>query len=108
MTRERVLESSTFTCSFSFDGQLPVFRGHFPKEPLVPAFLQLSTIRGYVSQHVTSAPDRILLRNVKFLKPLLPNEQVTLCLTQGLKANSLRFEVTRSGEQITHGELVIG
>ncbi len=102
-----MLESQSSSVSFSFDGTASVFRDHFPGEPLVPAFMQLSAVRKYVARTLDHPPGQILVRNVKFIRPLLPDEEVTLRVESGTKAGHVRFELLRRDELVTHGDLGI-
>jgi 3-hydroxymyristoyl/3-hydroxydecanoyl-(acyl carrier protein) dehydratase len=102
-----VFESQASSALFSFDGQAAVFRDHFPDEPLVPAFMQISAVRRYVTQNLKYPPEQILVRNLKFIRPLRPDEEVSLRLKSGTKAGAVRFELVRGDEVVTQGELGI-
>ncbi len=93
--RVRILEANqgcelTFHLNDDFTG----FRGHFPGHPILPAFVQLMMAECAVRLH-SGAP--LSLRRIergKFLKPIGPNEPVTVCWQEQPQDKSLRCSFT--------------
>ena len=91
----RILEANegcelTFRLGDDFIG----FRGHFPGHPILPAFVQLMMAECAVRRH-SGAP--LSLRRVergKFLKPIGPNESVTVCWQEQPWDKGLRCSFT--------------
>lgn len=70
------------------------FRGHFPGHPVLPAFVQLLMAECAVRLH-SGAP--LSLRRVergKFLRPIGPNEPVTVCWQEQPRDEGLRCSFT--------------
>jgi len=79
----------------------PALPGHFPGHPVVPGVVLLD--------HVAAALERWRgqsiagLAQVKFLRPLLPDQDAQLVLTDDGKA--LRFSIVRAGVPIVSGSI---
>jgi 3-hydroxyacyl-[acyl-carrier-protein] dehydratase len=70
------------------------FRGHFPGHPVLPAFVQLLMAECAVRLH---SPAPMSLRRVergKFLRPIGPNEPVTVCWQEQPRDGGLRCSFT--------------
>ncbi len=53
------------------DATHPLFQAHFPTMPILPAFITIDLIQELYHVRV------IEVKNAKFLKPILPNENIT-------------------------------
>ncbi len=65
----------TFRPGADFTG----FRGHFPGHPILPAFVQLMMAECAVRLHDSRSWSLRRVERGKFLKPIGPNEPVTVC-----------------------------
>ena len=74
----------------------PVFAGHFPDAPVVPAVLLLSKVLDAADQWLGAQVQPLRLRQAKFPAPWLPGMQVRVLLERA--GQDLRFEV-RADEQ---------
>ncbi len=74
----------------------PVFAGHFPDAPVVPAVLLLSKVLDAADQWLGAQAQPRRLRQAKFPAPWLPGMQVRVMLER--TDADLRFEV-RADEQ---------
>jgi 3-hydroxyacyl-[acyl-carrier-protein] dehydratase len=91
----RILEANqgcelTFRPSDGFTG----FRGHFPGHPILPAFVQLLMAECAVRMHSTCPWSLRRIERGKFLKPIGPNEPVTVCWQEQRRDEGLRCSFT--------------
>ena len=91
----RVLEANhgyelTFHPGDGFTG----FRGHFPGHPILPAFVQLLMGECAVRVHGARAWSLRRVERGKFLKPIGPNQPVTVCWQEHPCDNGLRCSFT--------------
>jgi 3-hydroxymyristoyl/3-hydroxydecanoyl-(acyl carrier protein) dehydratase len=83
----------------------PSLTGHFPDRPIVPGVVVLDRVVDAIeAMHGALPPLR--LPQIKFLKPLLPGQLVSVDL-QG-QAPRWRFRVLRGDELLASGEIVAG
>jgi 3-hydroxyacyl-[acyl-carrier-protein] dehydratase len=79
----------------------PSLPGHFPGQPVVPGVLLLERLVEAAEQAI-GAPLRVTgLPQVKFVAPLLPDEEALAVMEWA--PNSLRFRVERAGQMIAQG-----
>ncbi len=65
----------TFRLGDGFTG----FRGHFPGHPILPAFVQLMMAECALRLHTAQPWSLRRVERGKFLRPIGPNEPVTVC-----------------------------
>ncbi|GHH53604.1 MAG: hypothetical protein ABN502_08390 [Gammaproteobacteria bacterium] len=75
----------------------PCLPGHFPGNPVVPGVVILDEVVALVADRLGHAPAALQLAQVKFVQPLLPEQEATIEL-QG-EAPQWRFAV-RHGERV--------
>jgi 3-hydroxyacyl-[acyl-carrier-protein] dehydratase len=80
----------TFRLGTDFTG----FRGHFPGHPVLPAFVQLMMAECAVRMHSTRSWTLRRVERGKFLKPIGPNEPVTVCWQEQPQEDGLRCNFT--------------
>lgn len=75
----------------------PVFRGHFPGNPIVPGVMLLEWVQREVAQRLGRAPSALRVRESKFFTPLAPLQRAELSFEMGeLRcAFSIQCEATR-------------
>lgn len=83
----------------------PSLAGHFPDRPIVPGVILLDRVIDAI-EAVHGALPPLRLPQVKFLKPLLP-DQIASVQLQG-QAPRWRFSVLRGDELLASGEIVAG
>jgi 3-hydroxymyristoyl/3-hydroxydecanoyl-(acyl carrier protein) dehydratase len=71
------------TRSLSVPAEHPVFRGHFPGNPIVPGVMLLEWVTREVAQVLGCTPSELRVREIKFFTPLAPGEQATLSFDLG-------------------------
>ena len=79
----------------------PVFAGHFPDAPVVPAVLLLSKVLDAADQWLGAPVEPLRLRQAKFPAPWLPGMQVRVMLER--TGPELRFEVRADGQPLAIG-----
>jgi len=82
----------------------PALPGHFPGDPVVPGVVLLDQVVAAI-EAVHGALPALRLPQVKFVQPLLPGEAAEIAL-EG-EAPRWRFRVTRQGDAIASGEVVL-
>lgn len=92
---------------FFLPQDLLYFKGHFPKDPLLPGVVQLNDlVLPAVARHWPGLGALVQLRRVKFVHPFRPGDQLRLQLTERAKPNELGFTLERDGVCCTSGILV--
>lgn len=81
----------------------PSLAGHFPGNPVVPGVVVLDHVLDAVEAWLGALPDELVLPQVKFLQPLLPDQAAVIEL--GRDGRRLRFRVLRGEQLIASGEL---
>jgi 3-hydroxyacyl-[acyl-carrier-protein] dehydratase len=79
----------------------PSLPGHFPGQPVVPGVLLLERLVEAAEQAVGASLCVTGLPQVKFVAPLLPDEEAIAVME--LAPHSLRFRVERAGQTIAQG-----
>jgi 3-hydroxyacyl-[acyl-carrier-protein] dehydratase len=82
----------------------PSLPGHFPGRPVVPGVVVLDRVLDAI-EAVHGPLGALRLPQVKFLQPLLPGEAADIALEGD--APRWRFRVTRAGDAIASGEVVV-
>lgn len=89
---------------FSVPADHPCLPGHFPGRPLVPGVVILEQVLAAVeAQGAAVGPLR--LPQVKFLRPLLPDQPAQIALERA-GPGRWRFQVLRGDEPVASGEVV--
>ncbi len=91
----RILEANQgCELTFRFGDDFIGFRGHFPGHPILPAFVQLLAAEYAVRLHDARPWSLRRVERSKFLKPIGPNEPVTVCWQERPGDDSLRCSFT--------------
>lgn len=90
---------------FSIPADHPCLPGHFPGRPLVPGVVVLEQVLQAVAMASGQAVAALRLPQVKFMAPLLPDEQARVEL-EG-QAPRWKFRVLREDQLLVRGELVL-
>ena len=80
----------------------PVFAGHFPDRPLVPGALLLDLIVAAWGGPAVRIP------TVKFLRPVVPRDELTLEFSPARPGAAVRFLCRRGSETVCSGALLPG
>jgi len=81
----------------------PVFRGHFPGNPIVPGVMLLEWVQREVAQLLGRATSALRIRESKFFTPLAPEQRAKLSFEPG--AGRCTFEIEHDGTRIARGVL---
>ncbi len=91
----RILEANQgCELTFHLDDNFTGFRGHFPGHPILPAFVQLMMAECAVRLHSARPWSLRRIERGKFLKPIGPNEPVTVCWQGQPRDEGLRGSFT--------------
>lgn len=89
-----------FTAPLRIDAAHPALPGHFPGNPIVPGVVLVQRVAEALSQWRGA---RIARFDVKFLAPLLPDQNATIELRED--AHRVRFAVMRGDTMLARGVL---
>ena len=91
--------------SFRVDSLHPSLPGHFPHHPVVPGVVLLDRIASALEGAGAGTIAR--LGAVKFLAPLLPDQDAELIADIGDDQRRVRFRIERDGQVILRGDGVL-
>jgi 3-hydroxyacyl-[acyl-carrier-protein] dehydratase len=80
--------------TFRFGADFIGFQGHFPGHPILPAFVQLLMGECAVRMHSDRVWSLRRVERAKFLRPIQPNERVTVCWQEQPQGDGLRCTFT--------------
>jgi 3-hydroxyacyl-[acyl-carrier-protein] dehydratase len=92
--------------SFRVAADHPSLPGHFPGQPVVPGVLILDEVAARACEALGGGLRPARLPQVKFLAPLLPEQEARIELELDPAGYRARFRVTREGQLLASGELV--
>ena len=83
----------------------PCLAGHFPGRPLVPGVVILDHVQQAIEAVLSGPPGPLRLPQVKFLQPLLPDEDSVIEI-DATAPSRWRFRVLRGDATIASGDVV--
>jgi len=86
------------------DKDLPIFEGHFPDHPLVPAAMQLEWMLAALPDD-EKAVTQWTVQSAKFLKPLAPGDDANIVVSR--KDNAFRVEISNKDGLHAHATIRI-
>ena len=97
----------TFEVRCAITADHPSLPGHFPDAPLVPGVLILDEVRAALLDWQQDYQLRAI-RTVKFLQPLKPEEQFTICFSANdYDPREINFCCRMEGRVIAEGQLEV-
>ena len=96
----------TVTANFTVPPNHAALPGHFPGNPVVPGVVVLEHVIRVLEDSGVPLPQLRKLKQVKFIEPLLPDQEATVTAEVGDAA--LSFSVTRGGRTIAKGAFEVG
>jgi 3-hydroxyacyl-[acyl-carrier-protein] dehydratase len=94
------------TSSFRVPADHPSLPGHFPGQPVVPGVLILDEVAARACEALGGGLRPARLPQVKFVAPLLPDQDARIELDLDRAQHRVRFRVARDGQLLAAGELV--
>jgi 3-hydroxyacyl-[acyl-carrier-protein] dehydratase len=88
------VHGTLYELTFHFGEDFIGFQGHFPGHPILPAFVQLLMGECAVRMHSDRAWSLRRVERAKFLRPIQPNEPVTVCWQEQPRDDGLRCSFT--------------
>jgi len=82
----------------------PALSGHFPGHPIVPGVVVLEAVAAALPQHAGGAMRITGFPAVKFLAPLLPEQDFEVVFST-LRPGRVTFEIVASGDKLASGTL---
>jgi acyl-coenzyme A synthetase/AMP-(fatty) acid ligase len=91
-------------CRLFFNPDHPFFQGHFPQSPILPAVAQLFTALMIARRHLDIGDDFHFISSLKFSKPILPDDRITLEITINQTYDTLIYILKdHDGEMVSKG-----
>ena len=78
--------------SFHIPGNHPAFAGHFPGMPITPGVVLLDEAMHVIAGQLRLDMQACTINNVKFLRPVLPDTQLTVHYEVAANGN-IRFDI---------------
>ena len=75
------------------DFSCPVFKGHFPKKPILPGVMMCDIVRYLVSTHLGVNVQLILAKNIKFSKIIEPKKNNTYNVKISINNDQEKYKV---------------
>ncbi len=77
-----IVQNEQNVYTIRFDASHPIFAGHFPGRPIVPGACLVQ-----IAEELVSIPQKypihfVLLRNLRFNRPITPDQEVTITIKQ--------------------------
>jgi len=92
--------------SFKINREHPCLDGHFPGNPIVPAVVMLDEITRLIKEQNTEL-HFIGFGNVKFLKPVLAEQAISIILELPVIGNKIKFKLQRNGSLVAQGDIKV-
>ncbi|MBI9089299.1 MAG: hypothetical protein JEZ12_08785 [Desulfobacterium sp.] len=90
---------------FRFDPCLALFAGHFPGAPMLPGVVQIEMVRSLVERAENRPLEINHIKKTKFLKPIVPGDQITVEIESCVKADGTSVTARLSVGDVTAGTL---
>lgn len=97
----------TFEVRRAIAANHPSLPGHFPDAPLVPGVVILDEVLAALRDRQKDC-QLTAVRTVKFLQPLKPEQQFTICVSASdVEASEINFHCRSDGRVIVEGQLEV-
>jgi uncharacterized membrane protein len=88
-------------------GDLACWPGHFPDVAIVPGVLQLEWVMSELAAWTGRPADVACIENLKFKRPILPGQELTLVLRSDSEPERFRFELEDDSGAFSLGRIVL-
>lgn len=100
-------DSNSLFAKFRFSEDLEVFKGHFPRMPLLPGVLQFEMVR-FVLERSTETSYRIRrIKKAKFIGPIQPGLSIKLAMVLENQSDFVRVKAKLSVDERVVSSLII-
>ena len=86
---------------------LACWPGHFPDFAIVPGVLQLEWVMREIAAWTGRPPDVACVENLKFKRPILPGQELTLVLRSDAEPERFRFQLEDASGALSLGRIVL-
>ncbi len=76
-----ISEDSEITATIKLNPNHEVYKGHFPKQPVVPGVIQLQIVKELLEKHLKKKLFMNKITQVKYLIPIIPDNSPHLVFT---------------------------
>lgn len=91
--------------TYRIDSALPVFKGHFPDNPLLPGVCQLGLCADAVSRQLRRSVEIDTVSRCKFMAPIRPGQSIEVVLVSRTEGKILA-ELRLADSQIKVSQLI--
>lgn len=109
--RPQVLAERRFEDRRELDLRVPAdlacWPGHFPDAAIVPGVLQLEWVMQEIAAWTGRPADVACIENLKFKRPILPGQELTLVLRSDSEPERFRFELEDDSGAFSLGRIVL-
>ena len=87
------------------DGDSPLFEGHFPGHPVLPAVAQIDLLAVLLRRIHGASACLTGVDGARFERPVRPGDRLRVRLSAGARELLVRFRIDRSGSIVSRGSL---
>ncbi|WP_299493304.1 thioester dehydrase [uncultured Shewanella sp.] len=103
----RSLNDTSATWRLRIDKDLPYFKGHFNRQPVLPGVTQLDWAIRLGCEHFQYPAYTTSLEVLKFQHLILPDTEIDLCVTLDTKKHKLSFIYCDDNTRFSSGRLAV-
>lgn len=97
----------THQATIRFDPELPIFKEHFPTDPIVPAYLQLARAREEAARWLGHPVSLVTVKGMKYRGLITPGREVSMRFEKRAGDDVISVSLVIDGEVATTGQLVL-
>ena len=94
-------------CRIAIPEGHPVFEGHFPGRPVMPAIAHLALAAQVLAAATGRAAAIVAVPFLRLRRPVVPGEVLEVSIHQPASDGAVPFEIRRGEERVSNGILVV-